>query len=110
MISATIQKLLETEYDVIGQAADGRALLRIAMELKPDLVVIDLGLPVLNGLEAGRLLRKLMPEVKFIFLTMNPDPDIASEAFRIGAAGYLLKNRMAEELLRVVRNAMVQAD
>jgi DNA-binding NarL/FixJ family response regulator len=97
-----IQKLLAPEYDVVGQAADGRALVRMALELKPDVVLVDLGLPVLNGLDAGRQLKKLMPELKLIYLTMNPDPDIKSEAFRLGASAFLLKSSMGDELLRVI--------
>jgi DNA-binding NarL/FixJ family response regulator len=106
MFSAALQKLLEPEYEVIGCVKDGRALLKTAMDQKPDLVLLDIGMPLLNGLDAGRELKKMMPRVKLIFLTMNPDPDIASEAFRIGASGYLLKNSEGEELLQAVRNAV----
>jgi DNA-binding NarL/FixJ family response regulator len=106
MISAGFQKLLEPQYEVVGSVADGRALLKAAAELKPDLVLLDVGMPLLNGLDAARELKKLMPGVKLIFLTMNPDPDVASEAFRIGASGYLLKNSQSEELLQAVHNAV----
>jgi DNA-binding NarL/FixJ family response regulator len=74
----------------------------MALELKPDVVLVDLGLPVLNGLDAGRQLKKLMPELKLIYLTMNPDPDIKSEALRLGASAFLLKSSMGDELLRVI--------
>jgi len=106
MICAGFQKLLEPEYQVIGSVGDGRALLKAAAELKPDLVLLDVGMPLLNGLDAGRGLKKLMPGVKLIFLTMNPDPEVASEAMRIGASGYLLKNSQQDELLQAVRNAL----
>jgi DNA-binding NarL/FixJ family response regulator len=74
--------------------------------LKPDLVLVDVGMPLLNGLDAGRELKKLLPRVKIIFLTMNPDTDVASEALRIGASGYLLKNSKGEELLQAIHNAV----
>ena len=106
MVCAGLQKLLEPEYEVIGSVADGRALLKAAVELKPDLVLIDVGMPLLNGLDAGRELKKLLPKVKMVFLTMNPDTEVASEALAIGASGYLLKNSQGEELLRAVRNAL----
>lgn len=106
MICAGFQKLLEPQYEVVGSVADGRALLKSAAELQPDLVLVDVGMPLLNGLDAGRELKKSMPKVKLIFLTMNPDPDVASEAFRIGASGYLLKNSDGSELLRAVHDAL----
>ena len=106
MVCAGLQKLLEPEHEVIASVADGWALLKAATELKPDVALVDVGMPLLNGLDAGRELLKLMPDVKLIFLTMNPDPDVASEALRIGASGYLLKNSAAEELLRAVHSAI----
>ncbi len=106
MFSAGLQKLLEPEFEVIGCVQDGRALIKSAVEMKPDLVLVDVGMPLLNGLDAGRELKKLMPRVKLIFLTMNPDAEIASEAFRIGASGYLLKNSPGEELQQAVHNAI----
>jgi DNA-binding NarL/FixJ family response regulator len=106
MMLAGLQKLLEPECEVIGSVTDGRALLQTAKDLRPDVAVVDVGMPLLNGLDAGRQLKALMPHIKLIFLTMNPDPDIASEAFRIGASAYLLKTSQGEELLQAVRNAI----
>lgn len=105
MICDGLRKLLEPEYEVIGCVGDGRALVKAALDLKPDLALVDVGMPLLNGLDAGRELRKLMPRIKLIFLTMNPDADVANEALRIGALGYLLKNSPGEELLRAVHDA-----
>lgn len=107
MFSAGMRKLLEAEYEVVGCVTDGRSLLKAAADLSPDLVLVDVGMPLLNGLDAGRELKKRMPRIKLIFLTMNPDPDIASEALRIGASGYLLKNSQGEELLQAVRNVIL---
>jgi DNA-binding NarL/FixJ family response regulator len=104
MFCAALQKLLEPELEVIGCVKDGRALIKMATDLKPDLVLVDVGMPLLNGLDAGRELKKLLPRVKLIFLTMNPDPHVASEALRIGASGYLLKDSEGEELLKAIHN------
>ena len=106
MICDGLQRLLEPEYEVLGCVGDGRALLKAARELMPDVVLLDIGMPLLNGLDAGKELKKLMPRAKLIFLTMNPDPDVATEALRIGASGYLLKNSPGEELLQAVHNAV----
>ena len=106
MICAGLQKLLEPEYEVVGTVGDGRALIRAAEELEPDLVLVDVGMPLLNGLDAARTLKKLMPSVRLIFLTINPDPALALEALRIGASGYLLKGSSADELLKTVRDVV----
>ena len=106
MIRDGLRKLLEPEYEVVGCVGDGRALVKSVQDLKPDLVLVDVGMPLLNGLDAGREVKKLAPRVKLIFLTMNPDPEVASEALRIGASGYLLKNSPGEELLQAVHNAV----
>ncbi len=98
-------KLLEPECDVVGTVADGRALLAAAEELKPDVVVLDIAMPLLNGLDAGRQLKKALPDVKLIFLTMNQDPAIAAEAFRAGASGYLLKTSSGSELVKAIKEA-----
>jgi DNA-binding NarL/FixJ family response regulator len=100
--------MLEPAHDLIGCVGDGRTLVKSALEMRPDLVLLDLGLPELNGLEAGRELKKLMPGLKLIFLSMNRDPDIVREALRIGASGYVLKDAMGEELLPAIQDAMRQ--
>jgi len=95
-------RLLEPDCDVVGAVADGRAAVTAALDLRPDIVVLDIAMPVLNGLDAARQLRRAMPDVKIIFLTMNEDSDVAAEAFRVGAVGYLLKNSAASELLQAI--------
>src|SRR3954466_3991311 len=102
LLREAFAQLLEPECDVVGAVADGRALLAAAPELRPDIVVLDITMPLLNGLDAARQLKRLMPEVKLIFLTVNEDPDLAAEAFRAGGAGYLLKNSAASELLESI--------
>jgi DNA-binding NarL/FixJ family response regulator len=106
LVSDGFRKLLEPEFEVVGAVGDGRALLKAAEQLKPDLLLVDVGMPLLNGLDAARQLKKSMPRLKIIFLTMNPDSDVASEALRIGAAGYLLKNSRGDELLKAVRDVI----
>jgi DNA-binding NarL/FixJ family response regulator len=106
MICAGLTKLLEPHYEVVGSVVDGRALLKAAVELKPDVVLLDIGMPLLNGLDAARELRKRMPHVKMIFLTMESDSYIAAEAFRAGAVAYLLKTSGPSELLQAVHDAV----
>jgi len=100
------RKLLEPDFEVVGTVFDGRALLEVAPSLKPDVIVIDVGMPLLNGLEAGLRLKEQMPAVRIIFLTMNEDPDLAAEAMRSGASGYLLKSSAASELIRAIRMSL----
>jgi len=95
-------KLLEPEFEVVGTARDGRVLLDAAQELKPDVIVLDIAMPQMSGLTAARRLKRMMPEVKLIFLTVNEDPDFASEAIRVGASGYVLKNSAASELFQAI--------
>jgi len=96
------RKLLEPFFEIVGTASDGRALLEAAPNLKPDVIVVDVGMPLLNGLEAGLRLKEMMPSAKIIFLTMNDDPDLAVNAMRSGASGYLLKRSAAAELIHAI--------
>src|SRR4051794_31151458 len=82
--------LLAPHCEIVGTVSDGRELLAAAAALRPDVVVLEIGLPRLNGLDAGRQLKGVMPQVKLIFLTAGEDPDLATEAFRAGASGFLL--------------------
>src|SRR5947208_15955711 len=88
LLREAFTRLLETDCEVVGAVADGRALLAAAPEVRPDIVVLDVAMPLLNGLDAARQLKRAMPGVKVIFLTMNEDPESAAEAFRAGASGY----------------------
>lgn len=106
MLVEAIASLLEPEFEVAGVFPDGRALLEAACELNPDLVVMDISMPMLNGLDTGRRLRELRPAVKLIYLTMNDDPDLAAEAFRLGASGYVLKTCSSSELIQAIREAL----
>lgn len=106
MILEAFCKLLQPHYEIVATASDGRALLEVAAKLKPDVVVADLAMPLLGGMEAGLRLKEDMPEVKLIFLTMNEDPDLAVEAMASGASGYLLKKSAGSELFLAIERAL----
>lgn len=106
LLRAAFQKLLEQNCEVVGEVADGRALLEAAPKLRPDIILMDVAMPLLNGLDAGRQLKRIMPNVRLIFLTASEDPDVAREAFHIGALGYVVKNSAASELSQAVHEAM----
>ena len=106
LVAEALKKLLEPECEVVGNATDGRKLLCLAVELKPDLALIDLNMPLLNGLDAGARLKELLPNVKIVVLTMNEDPDIAAEALGKWASGYLLKKSAGSELLKAVKEVL----
>jgi DNA-binding NarL/FixJ family response regulator len=105
LLREAFAQLLEPTCEVVGTVADGRALLDLAPALRPDIVVLDIAMPLLNGMDAARQLKRLMPDVKVIFLTVSEDPDLAAEAFRCGASGYLLKNSAASELSLAIQEA-----
>jgi DNA-binding NarL/FixJ family response regulator len=100
------RRLLADECDVVGSVSNGRELIEAARQLRPDVIVADVAMPLLNGLEAARQLKRERPELKIIFLTMNEDPDVAAEAFRAGASGYLLKRSAGSELATAIREAV----
>jgi DNA-binding NarL/FixJ family response regulator len=106
MLLGAFQRLLESRYDIVGTAGDGRALLDVAEIARPDLVVLDVSMPRLNGMDAAAQLRRKMPAVKFIFLSVNEDRELAREAIRLGASGYLLKSSAAEELFTAIEVAL----
>ena len=98
-----LKTLIEPEFQVVGTFGDGHALVEGAPELKPQVIVLDVGMPTMNGISAGQRLKQSMPNVKLIYLTMNQDPDLAAEAFRLGAKGYLLKSSAGSELVDALR-------
>jgi len=100
---AAMAKLLTPECDVIGQVSDGRALVTAAELLKPDVIVIDISMPILNGFEAGRQIKDRLPGVKLVFLTLYDDRDLMAEAFRAGASAYVVKGRAGSELRLAIR-------
>jgi len=106
LVADACAKLLESEYEIVGIVSDGRALVRAAADLKPQLIIVDIAMPILNGLDAGQQVKEFLPSVKLVYLTMNHDADLAAEAFRRGASGYLLKTCAASELAIAVREVL----
>ena len=100
------RKLLEDRCEIVGVAEDGRTLLRMAQELQPDIVTLDISMPQLNGVDAARKLKKILPQTKVIFVTMHADPAYVNEAFKAGASGYLLKRSAGSELLQAIQSVM----
>jgi DNA-binding NarL/FixJ family response regulator len=106
LVAELCKKLLEGEFEVVGIVNNGRALVRTAKELKPDVIIVDVAMPMLNGLDAGQQIKQSVHSVKLIFLTMNSDPEIAAEAFRRGGSGYLLKTCASSEMVLAVREVL----
>jgi DNA-binding NarL/FixJ family response regulator len=106
LLAQALEHLLQPEFDVVGTVSDGRALLKAAGDLTPDVVVVDIGMPLLNGLDAGEQIKSLHPHIKVIYLTQNREPRFAIEAFRRQASGYLLKDSAASELTTAIRDAL----
>jgi DNA-binding NarL/FixJ family response regulator len=106
MLLEAFKALLEPEFEIVGTVTDGRALLAEFSRLNPDVVLMDISMPLLNGLDAGRQLKLRQRSVKLIYVTMNPDPHLAGEALRLGASGYVLKSSAASELTQAIREAL----
>jgi DNA-binding NarL/FixJ family response regulator len=106
LIAQALQQLLQVDFDVVGVVSDGRELLKAARELSPDVVVVDIGMPLLNGLDAGEQLKATNPGIRIIYLTQHREPRFAVEAFRRGASGYLLKGSAFSELTVAISEAL----
>jgi DNA-binding NarL/FixJ family response regulator len=103
MLVEAFCKMLSPKCEIVGTVSNGHALLEAAPRLKPDVIVLDIGMPLLNGLEAARQLKSKMPAVKLVFLTMNEDSDVAVHAMELGASGYLLKSSAASEMFQAIQ-------
>jgi len=106
LLAEACKNLLEPEFDVVGVVDNGRSLLRLARELRPECVILDIAMPQLNGLDAGDQIKHLLPATKLVYLTMNMSPEVAAEAFRRGASGYVVKSAAAAELITAIRRAL----
>jgi DNA-binding NarL/FixJ family response regulator len=106
LVADLCKRLLETEFEVVGTANNGRAMIRAVAEMKPDVVLVDIAMPILNGLDASTQAKELAPCIKIIFLTMNADIKLAAEAFRRGASGYLLKTCAFSEMVTAIREVL----
>ena len=101
-----LTRLLEPEFEVVGKAQDGRAMLEMSARLKPDVIIADISMPVLSGIEAVRQLMRKDSRTKVIFLSMHSDVELASQALRLGASGYVLKHSAAESLSRAIHEVL----
>jgi DNA-binding NarL/FixJ family response regulator len=106
MFSQGLQGLLEDEFELVGTVADGQALVEAAQRLDPDVIVVDISMPVLNGLDAVRQLKAQGVRAKIVFLTMHADDRLLAEAFRCGGTGYVLKQSAGEELILAIRQVL----
>lgn len=106
LVSHGIRATLEAQFEIVGHAGDGKALVEAAEALRPDAIVLDIGMPVLNGLEAAQRIRQILPAVKLVFLSQHRDPAYLRQTLRIGASGYVLKSEAAEELQHALAAVM----
>jgi DNA-binding NarL/FixJ family response regulator len=106
LVVEAFTKLLEPQYEIVGTAGDGRTLLEKAAQLQPDVVLMDLSMPILNGFEAGERLKKLVPRAKLIVLTMTEDTEVAADVLRSWAAGFLLKKSASAELVKAIQEVL----
>ena len=102
---AAIHRLLKPHFEIVDMVCDGRSLIESAVKLKPDVIVSDISMPELNGIEAARTIRRSLPEVRIIFLTMHGNRAYRAAAINLGISGYVLKSSMREELTKTVRDA-----
>lgn len=103
LVVAGFRKLLEDQCELIGTAEDGRAVVDMALHLQPDIVILDISMPLLNGIDAGEQIKKHLPDVKLLFVTMHSDTAYVQAAFKVGASGYLLKRSATDELEQAIR-------
>jgi DNA-binding NarL/FixJ family response regulator len=106
LVADAFKKLLAAEFDVVATVNDGRNLIGVAYKLQPDVILVDIGMPILNGLDAAQRIKRTLPNVKIIYITVNHDPDLIAEAFAKGASGYVCKTAAAAELSAAIHAAL----
>jgi DNA-binding NarL/FixJ family response regulator len=106
MFAEALRVYLEKTHSVVGVVFDGRAMVDVAVRLKPDVIIVDVGMPLLNGLDAARRTREQVPNVRFIFLTMQDDPNLAAAALELGAIAFVLKHSAGPELLKAIDHVL----
>ena len=106
MFAETLRGYLEKTYTVVGLVQDGRAMVEEAVRLRPDVIVVDVSMPVLNGLDAARRIKEQAPNIKFIFLTMRDDANLAAAALELGPIGFVLKHSTGQELLQAIDHVL----
>jgi DNA-binding NarL/FixJ family response regulator len=106
LVAEALTRLLEQQFEIVGTAADGRALLEKAAQLQPDVILLDLSMPILNGFEAGKRLKKLVPRAKLVVLTMTEDAEVAADVLQSWASGFLLKRSASVELVKAIQEVL----
>jgi DNA-binding NarL/FixJ family response regulator len=106
IFSDALRVYLEKKFEIVGVVSDGRALVDEAIKLKPDIIIVDIGMPLLNGLDAARRIKEQAPKIKFIFLTMQDDPNLAAAALELGPVAFVLKHSAGPELLEAINEVM----
>jgi DNA-binding NarL/FixJ family response regulator len=106
MFSDALRIYLEKDFDIVGVVSDGRTLVDEAIRIEPDVIIVDVGMPLLNGLDAARRIKELAPKIKFIFLTMQDDPNLAAAALELGPVAFVLKHSAGPELLEAINEVM----
>jgi len=106
LLRQTLCQLLKRDFEVVAEADNGWALLQLIEKVRPDAILLDISMPVLNGIEAARRIQKIRPEVKLVFLTMHTDVDHVREAFQAGAKGYVVKGSPVTELIEALRTVL----
>jgi len=106
IFAEALRVYLERTYPVLGVVSDGRALIEAAARLEPEVIIIDVAMPILNGLDAARRIKEESPNIKFIFLTMREDPNLAAAALELGPIGFVLKHSTGTELLKAIDNVL----
>src|SRR6476661_535761 len=101
-----LRRILEPEHEIIGAVTDGRALLEAARTLNPDMVLLDISMPLMNGIEASARLSKELPHIRIVIVSMHTDPDYVRAAFDSGASAYVLKRSAADELTGAIREVL----
>ncbi|HSY36510.1 MAG TPA: response regulator transcription factor [Acidobacteriaceae bacterium] len=106
IFSDALRRYLEKDFDIVGVVSDGRTLIDEAIRIKPDIIIVDIGMPLLNGLDAARRIKELASKTKFIFLTMQDDPNLAAAALELGPVAFVLKHSAGPELLEAINEVM----
>jgi DNA-binding NarL/FixJ family response regulator len=106
IVAESLRVFLERTYPVVGVVVDGRAMIEAALRLRPEVIIVDVAMPVLNGLDAARRIKEDAPNVKFIFLTMQADPNLAAAALELGPIGFVLKHAAGTELLKAIDHVL----
>jgi DNA-binding NarL/FixJ family response regulator len=106
IFSDALRIYLKKDFDIVGVVSDGRTLVDEAIRITPDVIIVDVGMPLLNGLDAVRRIKELAPKIKFIFLTMQDDPNLAAAALELGPVAFVLKHSAGPELLEAINEVM----